>query len=144
LQGFGPYEYLKANELATESYVNAVLDVINVKALKEIAKNLRNGVPCQIPVLDISEKSTRFELVENEVSEQNIDLDMVFEDGVVWTARIKLELPTMPPETVRAHIFRSEGKVSSVIAALLGLFPRSVLAEVQGRCDRFDSSLIDF
>lgn len=39
---------------------------------------------------------------------QNCHVDVGFDDGHIWIARIRLDDPTLPPESVQNHVFRSE------------------------------------
>lgn len=39
---------------------------------------------------------------------QNCHVDIEFEDGIVWLARIRLDDPLLPPKPTRTYVFTSE------------------------------------
>ena len=48
------------------------------------------------------------QIVLSQTGGQNCNLDVHFEDGVVWLARIRLDDPLLPPKPTQAYIFLSE------------------------------------
>jgi len=76
---------------------------INKEALAARASELRNGICCSIPAFQYDR--TRQSSV---MGGMNYHIDIVFEDGVVWLARIRRFNATSPPPPLRDHIFQSE------------------------------------
>ena len=46
--------------------------------------------------------------VSSQIGGQNCNIDVHFEDGVVWLARIRLDDPLLPPKPTQGYIFLSE------------------------------------
>lgn len=80
---------------------------INIEALKLAASRMRNGIECQIPALEPKTKQS-IDVVSQQCGGQNCHLDVVFVDGVVWIARIRLMDPLLPPQATQNYIFKSE------------------------------------
>ncbi|KAF2766353.1 hypothetical protein EJ03DRAFT_345192 [Teratosphaeria nubilosa] len=80
-----PDAFFAAYDAAKEAHVQALLARADVNALLNIAG-----------------------LVAQQMGGQNCHLDISFEDGVVWIARLRLEEPTVPPFGTRQRIFASE------------------------------------
>ncbi len=47
-------------------------------------------------------------LIQSQMGGQNCHVDVEFEDGTVWLARIRLDDPLLPPKPTQMHIFTSE------------------------------------
>lgn len=64
---------------------------------------------CKIPTLETKDPVERYALARAQMGGQNCNLDVVFSDGVVWIARIRLSnTPRLPPQPVQNYIQRSE------------------------------------
>lgn len=48
------------------------------------------------------------EAILSQTGGQNCNIDIVFQDGVVWLARIRLDDPLLPPKVTQAYISHSE------------------------------------
>lgn len=47
-------------------------------------------------------------MISRQIGGQNCHVDIDFDDGVTWIARIRLDDPLLPPQSVKSHIFLSE------------------------------------
>lgn len=83
--------------------MNTLFRNINTEALISRASELRNGIPCSIPALSYDREKR-----SSVMGGMNYHVDVVFEDGVVWLARIRRFNATSPPSALRDHIFQSE------------------------------------
>ncbi len=64
---------------------------------------------CTVPALPPnSDGKLNLELIQSQMGGQNCHIDIEFEDGTVWLARIRLDDPLLPPKPTRTHIFTSE------------------------------------
>ncbi|KAK6540829.1 hypothetical protein TWF694_008217 [Orbilia ellipsospora] len=82
---------------------------INFKSIESKASCLRDGIPCRIPAFALEgDLSKRKELALAQTGGQNCNIDVVFEDGVTWLARIRLDDPLIPPKDTRNYILTSE------------------------------------
>ncbi|CAK7229434.1 hypothetical protein SEUCBS140593_007243 [Sporothrix eucalyptigena] len=64
---------------------------------------------CTLPALsDDMSDIARLDLVSRQSGGQNAHLDIVFADGVVWLARMRLLDPLMPPAEVQTRVLESE------------------------------------
>ena len=80
-----------------------------MEALVSLASSLRNGIGCIIPARDDGPEGTlNIEKVSCQMGGQNCHLDILFEDGVVWLARIRLDDPLLPPKPTQSYIALSE------------------------------------
>lgn len=85
------------------------LHQINTTALLAVASRLRNGISCTIPALvpdDLGHLNV--EAILGQTGGQNCNIDVRFQDGTVWLARIRLDDPLLPPKPTQAYIFLSE------------------------------------
>lgn len=80
---------------------------IDVEALKRAASQARDGMPCRIPALE-PRTTQSVSLVAQQCGGQNCHLDVVFQDGVTWIARVRLVDPLSPPQATQDYIFQSE------------------------------------
>ena len=104
-----PDAYYAAYDSAKEKHLSELLQRINVDALVSLASSLRNGIGCIIPAQDDGLKGKlNIEKVSCQMGGQNCHLDVVFEDGVVWLARIRLDDPLHPPKPTQSYIVLSE------------------------------------
>ena len=99
--------YFAAFNTAKMDLVLNLLQSINTGALERLASSLRNDIPCRLPAMYL-ELGPQFELVRGQSGGQNFHLDIEFEDGVVWIARIRLNLHRSPPQKVRDYVLLSE------------------------------------
>lgn len=104
LQDQDPDAYYDAYDAAKKVHLDALLAEINFDALTSVASKVRKGIPCRLPALD----SDLGQAVSSQTGGQNCHLDVVFNDGVTWIARIRLRDPTLPPQPVQDYIFLSE------------------------------------
>jgi len=80
-----------------------------VAALIAAASKTRNGLNCKIPALTRNtDGELNMEYIRNHMGGQNCHVDVVFEDGTVWLARIRLDDPLLPPKPTQTYIFHSE------------------------------------
>lgn len=101
--------YYTANDSAKAKHILARLSQVNTTALVSLASRLRNGVPCTIPTLvPDSQGQLNIKAVSSQTGGQNCNLDVRFQDGTVWLARIRLDDPLLPPRSTQAYIFLSE------------------------------------
>ncbi len=74
-----------------------------------MASSLRKGIPCTIPALvPDGQGHLNVEAVWSQTGGQNCNIDVQFQDGIVWLARIRLDDPLLPPKPTQAYIFLSE------------------------------------
>ena len=74
-----------------------------------LASRLRNGIPCTIPALEPDAQGhLNPEEASTQTGGQNCNVDVEFQDGVVWLARIRLDDPSLAPKPTQAYIFLSE------------------------------------
>lgn len=90
---------------------------INTSALATRASHLRQGVPCSIPPLQY-DRATRSSVMGG----MNYHIDVRFDDGVTWIARVRRCNATSPPTALRDYIIQSE------VATLKFLEQTNVLA----------------
>ncbi|KAI9823220.1 MAG: hypothetical protein M1826_000233 [Phylliscum demangeonii] len=79
---------------------------LRIDALISIASRLRDGVPCSVPAF--AHRTVQLAKVAAQMGGQNCHLDIEFDDGVIWLARIRLDDPTLPPKPVQNHTLLSE------------------------------------
>lgn len=102
-------DYFAQYAVAKQQYLQRLLDKVNVEGLKHTASLIRNGVPCRIPALECNDgPASRQDAVLRQMGGQNCHVDVDFDDGVTWIARIRLEDPLLPPPGVQSHVFLSE------------------------------------
>lgn len=74
-----------------------------------MASKIRSGIPCVVPALTPNIKGELdLEAVLGQMGGQNCHVDIKFQDGVVWLARIRLDDPLLPPKQTQAYVFLSE------------------------------------
>ena len=82
---------------------------IDVQALTAAASEAHHGVQCRVPALTHDSRSSiDLDAIQSQAGGQNCHLDIHFEDGTVWLARIRLNNPLLPPEATQHQIFMSE------------------------------------
>ena len=88
---------------AEERELNQLIDKINIRALEARASHLREGLPCSIPPLRY-DSATRSSVMGG----MNYHVQIRFEDGISWIARIRRVNATSPPAALRDYIVQSE------------------------------------
>lgn len=88
---------------AEQREIDALLGKIDVGALTTRASKMREGIPCSVPALRYDSKKR-----SSVMGGMNYHLDIQFEDGIVWLARIRRINATSPPPALRDFIFLSE------------------------------------
>lgn len=83
--------------------LSKLIDKINTRALAARASDLRQGIPCSIPPLHY-DRATRSSVMGG----MNYHIEICFEDGIKWIARIRRVNATSPPAELRDYIVRSE------------------------------------
>ncbi|KAK1770869.1 hypothetical protein QBC33DRAFT_575839 [Phialemonium atrogriseum] len=83
--------------------LTALIEKINTPALVARASHLRQGIPCSIPPLQY-DRATRISVMGG----MNYHVEVCFDDGVKWIARIRRFNATSPPAALRACIIQSE------------------------------------
>lgn len=76
---------------------------INIDALIARASDLRQGMPCSVPPFQY-ERAKRSSVMGG----MNYHIEIEFEDGIKWLARIRRFNATSPPAALRDYIFKSE------------------------------------
>lgn len=79
---------------------------INSIQLANVASSLRNDIPCTIPALVAA--TANCPKLSKMMGGMNVHLDIVFDDNVVWLARIQRTTAVTPPPAVQNHILLSE------------------------------------
>lgn len=97
-------KYDPASKQAEQHEIMRLVDRINLPALMSRASDLRNGFACSIPHSLQYDRSTRSSVMGG----MNYHLEILFEDGISWLARIRRLNATSPPLDVREYIMRSE------------------------------------
>ncbi|TWU73477.1 hypothetical protein ED733_000351 [Metarhizium rileyi] len=95
--------YDPASRDAEERELTDLIMKVNTRALEARASYLRQGVPCSIPTLKYN-RETRSSVMGG----MNYHIEVRFEDGVVWIARIRRRNATSPPAALRDYIIQSE------------------------------------
>ncbi|RPA92820.1 hypothetical protein L873DRAFT_1847508 [Choiromyces venosus 120613-1] len=96
-------EYEVASQEALMKELRAFFKTIDVNALTVIASKLRGGIPCSVKPLRWDKASLR-----SAMGAINLHLELVFEDGLSWMARLKRHNTSTPPAAVRSYLIRSE------------------------------------
>ena len=108
-QDTSPDAYYNAYDSAKRRYLRSRLHQVNSTALISLATRLRNGISCTIPALVPNDQGhLGLQIALRQTGGQNCNLDVYFEDGVVWLARIRLDDPLLPPKPTQEYIFLSE------------------------------------
>ncbi|RTE72690.1 hypothetical protein BHE90_012886 [Fusarium euwallaceae] len=80
-----------------------LIEVINTHALEARASHVRQGIPCSIPLLQY-DRATRSSVMGG----MNYHIEVRFDDGITWIARIRRFNATSPPAALRDYIIQSE------------------------------------
>ncbi|KAL9118240.1 MAG: hypothetical protein Q9187_005217 [Circinaria calcarea] len=104
-----PDAYYAAYNSSKKNLLLKHLGQINVTALLSVASKIRAGVPCVVPALMPNTKGELdLEAVLGLMGVQNCHVEIKFQDGVVWLARIPLDDPLLSPKQTQAYVFLSE------------------------------------
>lgn len=71
-------------------------------------------------------------MISGQMGGQNCHVDIEFEDGVTWIARIRLDDPLLPPQSVKSHIFLSEIATLQFLAKTSIPTPKVYCYELEG------------
>ncbi|KAJ5569827.1 uncharacterized protein N7459_009257 [Penicillium hispanicum] len=96
--------YDPAARKAEVDEITRLVDKINLHALLSRASCLRMGIACSIPHSLQYDRSTRSSVMGG----MNYHIEILFEDGISWLARIRRFNATSPPPELRDYIMRSE------------------------------------
>ncbi|OJD24613.1 hypothetical protein ACJ73_04025 [Blastomyces percursus] len=102
-----PDTYRETYAASQRAHLFKALDQLDVFALTSLASNLRRGVPCSIPALT-ADRDMQWRLLSKDMTITDFHVDINFQDGVVWDARIRLRNDAFPPLPVQKYIFLSE------------------------------------
>ncbi|KAI4843019.1 hypothetical protein E4T44_06979 [Aureobasidium sp. EXF-8845] len=111
-----PVTFLKEYDSAKERHLKALLKKVNLNALRSKASSLHSNVPCYIPAASLEFEQTVPDIVLDQTGGQNCNLDIRFEDGIVWMVRIRVEEPTVLPRDAQAIISKSEVETLKFLA----------------------------
>ncbi|KAK1595586.1 uncharacterized protein LY79DRAFT_546829 [Colletotrichum navitas] len=81
-------------------HIDELCHRIDSSKLCSRASELRDGIQCTV---NLSRKH-----LSSMMGHQNCHAEVIFEDGIIWLARLRLTRTTSPPEEVRDFILRSE------------------------------------
>ena len=101
--GFQTKEYEVAGQDALAEELRALFQTINVNALTLIASKLRGGISCFVRPFGYDRASLR-----SAMGAINLHLELVFDDGLSWMARLKRRNASTLPAAVRPCLIRSE------------------------------------
>lgn len=79
------------------------MDLVNTRALAARASLVREGMPCLVPPLQ-HDRAARGSVMGG----MNYHIDVRFDDGVTWIARIRRRNAASPPPALRDYMIRSE------------------------------------
>ncbi|RHZ43604.1 uncharacterized protein CDV56_101720 [Aspergillus thermomutatus] len=89
---------------AEQKEITKLLNKINIPALLARASHLRQGVRCSLPQSLQYDHAKRTSVMGG----MNYHIEIQFEDGISWLARIRRFNATSPPPDIRGYILRSE------------------------------------
>ncbi|CAK7216970.1 hypothetical protein SCUCBS95973_002993 [Sporothrix curviconia] len=120
-----PGAFFPAYDAAKKKYLSALLARVDGNALQAVATESRGGIPCTIPALskDVPDDKC-LETVSRQCGGQNAHVDVVFDDGVTWLARLRLDDPLLPPAAVQTCVLESEVATLQFLAKTKVLAPR--------------------
>lgn len=96
--------YDSASREAERKEINRLLRSLNLSALLSRASYLRNGIACSSPQSLMYDRSVRSSVMGG----MNYHIEILFDDGVRWLARIRRFNATSPPADLRDYIMRCE------------------------------------
>ncbi|KAI1806889.1 hypothetical protein F4811DRAFT_508491 [Daldinia bambusicola] len=95
--------YDPAAQVAEAEELTELINKINVPALAARASSLRGGIPCSIPPLQY-DRETRSSVMGG----MNYHIEICFDDGIKWIARVCRFNATSSPTSLRNYIIQSE------------------------------------
>lgn len=97
-------KYDPATRQSEQDEITRLISRIDVSALLSRASDLREGIACSTP------DELEYMMVSRSpvMRGMNYHVEIMFEDGVSWQARIRRFNTTSPPVDLRNHIMRSE------------------------------------
>ncbi len=95
--------YDSARDKAVEYELADFPQDVNLNALVARASALREGIPCSVATPNLDKTA-----LASEMGNVNYHIELRFEDGVNWIARIKRRNASIPPAAVREYMIRSE------------------------------------
>lgn len=120
LQEDDPDAFFKAYDYAKQDHLQALLNKVDFDALITIATRLHNHIPCYLPALlhGSGQKvpDAKSKQILDQTGGQNCNLDICFDDGAVWIARLRFEEPTVLPPDAQAAISMSEVETLKFLA----------------------------
>ncbi|KAL4802315.1 hypothetical protein BDV18DRAFT_166963 [Aspergillus unguis] len=96
--------YVPAARQAEEKEITTLLSKVNVAALLSRASDLRDGVHCVLSKELQYDRSSRSSVMGG----MNYHIELQFEDGPIWLARVRRVNATSPPPDLRRYIISSE------------------------------------
>ncbi|CUS15545.1 unnamed protein product [Tuber aestivum] len=101
--GFQTKEYEVAGQEALVKELRALFQTIDVKALTTIASKFRGGISCFVKPFRYDKAPSR-----PAMGAVNLHLELVFDDGLSWMARLKRRNTSTLPAAVQPYLIRSE------------------------------------
>ena len=101
--GFQTKEYEISGQDALMKELRALFQTINVNALTMIASKLRGGISCFVRPFRYDKAFLR-----SAMGAINLHLELVFDDGLSWMARLKRRNTSTLPAAVQPYLIRSE------------------------------------
>ncbi|KAL4893404.1 hypothetical protein BDV59DRAFT_178147 [Aspergillus ambiguus] len=96
--------YDSAAREAEQKEISRLLKSLDLSALLSRASFLRNGIACTSPQPLVYDRTVRSSVMGG----MNYHIEILFDDGVRWLARIRRFNATSPPPDLRDYIMRSE------------------------------------
>ncbi|KAB8210694.1 hypothetical protein BDV34DRAFT_209340 [Aspergillus parasiticus] len=96
--------YDSAAEEAERREITRLLESLDLSALLSRASYSSNGITCSLPQPLLDDRSARSSVMGG----MNYHIEILFNDGVQWLARIRRFNATSPPPDLRDYIMRSE------------------------------------
>lgn len=97
-------KYDPAAQQAEQEEITKLVDRIDIPTLLSRASDLRGGIVCSLPHDLQYNRSTRSSVMGG----MNYHIEILFEDGISWLARIRRSNATSPPPELRDYILSSE------------------------------------
>ncbi|KAF7559438.1 hypothetical protein G7046_g4727 [Stylonectria norvegica] len=105
---------------AEKREMTTLFERINIHALEARASHLRRGIPCSIPLLQY-DRATRSSVMGG----MNYHIEVHFDDGITWIARIRRCNATSPPPALRDYIIQSEAATLMFLERNWSFIPES-------------------
>ncbi|KAJ5474662.1 hypothetical protein N7475_004228 [Penicillium sp. IBT 31633x] len=98
------HHYVLASQEAEKKEITTLIRKINILALTQRASSLRNGLACSVVQGLQYDRASRSSVMGG----MNYHIEILFEDGISWLARIRRFNATSPPPELRDYILGSE------------------------------------